>query len=110
MFNGHCIENISITGRDKSKTKLFIENNHLEYFDRNISYDVLVNATPSGQENDDIINFLDNCTNLIDLNVNNKDSFLINIANQYGIDISKCQYYSYKNNLKYILDLNLTKI
>ena len=83
------IENISITGRDKSKTKLFIENNHLKYFDRNISYDVLINATPSGQENDDIINFLDNCTNLIDLNVNNKDSFLINIANQKGMDISK---------------------
>ena len=83
------IKNIRITGRDNKKIKLFCEKNNIKNFQNNENFDLLINATPSGNKNDQVINYLDFCSNLIDLNVSNSNNYLVKLAVEKGLEVSK---------------------
>ena len=83
------IKKISITGRDNGKIKEFSKKNKVKIFQGNEFFDLLINATPSGNLNDPVVDHLDFCSNLIDLNVFNSNNYLVQLAVEKGIGLSK---------------------
>tara|TARA_B100000900_G_scaffold258831_1_gene220601 strand:+ start:8191 stop:8967 length:777 start_codon:yes stop_codon:yes gene_type:complete len=74
------IKNIYITGRDQSKVEAFSRGHKLNTTTKNLEFDLLINATPSGGKYDDVFKYLDCVKNIIDLNVNNEKNDLVNKA------------------------------
>lgn len=74
------IKNIYITGRDQIKVEAFSRRHKLNTTTKNLEFDLLINATPSGSKYDDVFKYLDCIKNVIDLNVNNEKNDLVNKA------------------------------
>ncbi len=88
------ISHISVTGRNENKVKNFCNENNLNNHQEDFEYSLLINATPSGNKDDEVVKYLNRTKYLIDLNVSHVNNYLIekallsNIPNNIGAEMS----------------------
>ncbi len=82
------VKDIYIAGRNEERLEHFIKNKNLKKHKSNMNYDLLVNATPSGDKGDEVIDLLKYSNYLIDLNVKDENNYLIKSALSKNIPVN----------------------
>ena len=84
------VDKVYLTGRGPQSVKKFIDKNPVENFSGQ-EVDLLINATPSGKNdiNDGVFEYLDFAKIVIDLNVTEKDTVLIQESRRRNLEVFK---------------------
>ena len=85
---GEAGASVVIAGRNEERLEHFIKNKNLKKHRSSMNYDLLVNATPSGDKGDEVIDLLKYSNYLIDLNVKDENNYLVKSALSKNIPVN----------------------